>query len=89
MKFRPSVVIGAVTLLSLLSMSSCIKSYTCHCNITYTGTPGLPDTTTQEYTIKDTQSGAKSKCAAQSGTYQKTTDPEQGQVTTTESCYLY
>jgi len=89
MKFRPSLVLLLLVFTAVVSMSSCIKTYTCHCSITYSGIPGLPDSTNQEYQIKDTQSGAKSKCAAASGTYNNTPYVGQSGITTTENCYLY
>ena len=74
--------------IALCSASSCTKNYTCHCDIKYTGVPGLPDSTSKEFSIVDTKSGAKSKCTGQSGNYTNKdtyTDP----IYTTETCYLY
>ncbi len=67
----------------LVSMSSCTKSYTCHCDIVYSGYPGLPDSSTKEYTIIDNKTGAKSKCSAESGTYNN------NNIKSVETCYLY
>lgn len=64
-------------------MSSCVKSYTCHCNIVYTNEPGLPDSAQQEFTISDTKSNAKSKCQSESTTYNN------NYINTRETCYLY
>jgi len=80
MKFRAFLLMALAV---SLTMASCTKNYTCYCGITYSGTPGLPDSTTQTYTIKDTQSNAKSKCQKESGTYNNNS------ITTVENCYLY
>jgi len=64
-------------------LTSCTKSYTCHCNIKYSGTPGLPDSSVQEYTIQDTKSGAKAKCDAESGKY------VHNGIESVETCFLY
>lgn len=65
-------------------MSACTRDYTCRCGIKYTGKPGLPDSTTKDYTIKDTKSHAKELCEANSVDY---TDADS--VHTVENCYLY
>ena len=73
----------AVAFAGVCSASSCVKSYTCHCDFTYTGVPGLPDSTTSnEYEIKDTKSSAKSKCEGQSGTF------DNNNIHTQETCHL-
>lgn len=82
MKFRILFLL-ALAVTGILSMSSCVKSYTCHCVISYSGTPGLPDTVIKEYTVKDTKSGAKSKCSSESGTYNN------NGIMTDEHCYIY
>jgi hypothetical protein len=82
MKFRPLLLL-ALVFAGSVSMTSCVKSYTCHCNIKYSGSPGLPDSTSTEYTIKDTKSTAKSKCEKESGTY------DNNGIHTVETCYLY
>jgi hypothetical protein len=64
-------------------MNSCTKKYICHCDIKYSGAPGLPDSSAQEYDITDTKDGATSKCKAESGTF------DNNGIHTTESCYLY
>ncbi len=66
-------------------MSSCVKSYTCHCDIKYSRSPGLPDSTFQEYDIKDVKSSAKSKCEKESGVF----DNPDLSIHTVETCYLY
>jgi len=82
MKFRPSLLVIMV-FAAFITMSSCVKKYTCHCNIYYSGTPGLPDSTTQEYDITDSKNNATSKCKAESGTY------DNNGIHTVETCYLY
>ncbi len=82
MKFRPSLLLVMVFAV-FIAMSSCVKKYTCHCNIVYSGAPGLPDSTSQEYDITDSKSGAKSKCSAESGNYTNNS------ITTVETCYIY
>lgn len=81
MKFRFYTVM-ALAFVGTMSMSSCVKSYVCHCDISYSGQPGLPDSNSKEYTVKDTKSNATSKCSANSGTYNN------NNITTTENCYL-
>ena len=82
MKFRVSLLL-ALAIAGIVSMSSCVKNYTCHCVISYSGVLGLPDTVIKEYSVKDTKSGAKSKCSGESGTY------DNNGITTDENCYLY
>ena len=90
MKLRPSLILICIALAGAVSMSSCVKSYTCHCDITYSGVPGLPDSTNQEYTISNIKSTAQNECANASGTFTNTTQsPEQGTIKTKENCYLY
>lgn len=82
MKFRlPILFVLAFT--GIVAMSSCVKKYTCHCVIKYSGYPGLPDSSIQEYDITDSKSGAKSKCEGES--IDKTTNG----VRTVETCTLY
>lgn len=69
--------------LGLFLFSSCIKKYTCHCAISYSNAPGLPDSTYTEYDITDTKDNARSKCQAQSGNYTN------NYIKTVENCYLY
>lgn len=68
---------------TLLSFSSCVREYTCRCEVSYTGKPGLPASNTKEYTIKNSEKNAKSLCSGASKTYS-----EMG-ITTTEACDLY
>jgi len=82
MKFRPFVLV-AMAVIGMVTMGSCTKNYTCQCVISYSGQPGLPDTVVNNYNIKDTKSGAKSKCSGNSATY------SQNGINTVENCYLY
>ena len=82
MKFRTCLLLF-VAFAGITAMSSCTKNYTCHCDITYSGVPGLPDSTFKEYSITDTKSGAKSKCSGES------LDKTQNYIHTVEKCYLY
>lgn len=82
MKLRFSILLIAV-FLCITVFSSCTREYICQCAITYTGAPGLPDSTVREYNIKDTKKKAKSACEANSGTY--TT----GDITAKEECHIY
>jgi hypothetical protein len=50
-----------------LFVSSCTREYICQCRIKYTGNPpGLPDSSTQEFMIRDTKDEAFIKCEANS-----------------------
>jgi len=82
MKFRPSIV-AIIFFAGALSMTSCIKKYTCRCEIKYQGYPGLPDSSVNEYEIHDSKAGAKSKCEKNSGTYDN-----QG-IKAIETCELF
>lgn len=82
MKLRLSLM-AVATIAVFVCMSSCTKNYTCHCDITYKGYPGLPDSSSQEYTIKDTKSNATSKCKQQSASYTN------NGISTVENCYIY
>ena len=68
---------------TLLFASSCVRDYTCTCQIVYTGQTGLPDTLVREYNIKDTKKNAKSVCEGNS-----TTSDNNG-IHTEEECHLY
>jgi hypothetical protein len=82
MKFRVFLLL-AVAFAGVISMSSCVKEYTCQCVIKYSGVPGLPDSVVNEYSIQDTKSGAEQKCKDESGTYNT------NGVQTVEACKLY
>ena len=83
MRFRPSLILLALVLAGSFSMTSCVKNYTCRCVIKYSGYPGLPDSTVNEYTISNTKSAAKSKCEKESGSY------DNGPIHSDETCVLY
>ncbi|MES2702510.1 MAG: hypothetical protein V4649_07720 [Bacteroidota bacterium] len=82
MKFR-TILLLAVLFAAFLATSSCVKKYTCHCDITYSGAPGLPDSTFQEFDITDAKAAAKSKCE------DETYEHEENGIKTKEECYLY
>lgn len=82
MKFRTQLLL-IVALLALAGMNSCTKKYTCHCNIHYTGVPGMPDSTFNEYDIRDTKGKAEDLCKKNSATF------DNAGVHTVEECYLY
>ncbi|MCF8450393.1 MAG: hypothetical protein K9G49_11035 [Taibaiella sp.] len=78
---------GSVLLLlavaGIVGMSSCVKKYTCQCSIVYSGAPGLPDSTTNEYDINDTKKAAESLC--EDASFEKI---ENG-IKIVETCKLY
>ena len=76
---------SALTLagLFLFGNSSCTREYTCQCIMSYSGVPGLPDSTTREYTIQDTKKKAQDLCRGNSKVYQE------GNITTREECDLW
>ena len=82
MKFITTIIL-ALAVAGAILMTSCTKSYTCHCNIHYSGTPGLPDSSSQEYSIENNKAGAQSTCNAQSGTFNN------NGIKTVETCFLY
>ena len=82
MKLRLSLLV-AIGFIILVGMSSCVRTYTCQCYISYSGQPGLPDTLLQEYQIKGIKSQAKTDC--QSHNMNKTTNG----VTANVNCDLY
>jgi len=82
MKFRTTILL-LLAIAGSVYMTSCTKSYTCQCSIVYSGSPGLPDSSTQEYSITDSKSNATSKCKAESGTFTN------NGITSTETCILY
>ncbi len=82
MKLRP-VILLAAAFVCMMSYSSCVKKYICHCDIKYSGYPGLPDSTYKEFDVTDSKSNAKSTCEKESGSR---TD---NGVTSVENCYLY
>lgn len=68
----------------LISLSSCVREYTCQCTIKYSGQAGLPQDVHREYPIRDTKGNARDLCK---GNSQKPT--EKGGITTEETCDLY
>ncbi|MBS1586821.1 MAG: hypothetical protein JSS82_14895 [Bacteroidetes bacterium] len=82
MKLRPFL-ITAVALASIIGMSSCSRNFTCRCTIKYSGVPGLPDSTSSEYTINDSKAHAQSLC--EGGSYVT----NQNGVHTEENCELF
>lgn len=82
MKLSPGLIVAAAFLV-MVCISSCRRDYTCQCEISYSGQPGLPDTIYRDYPITDTKKKAKDLCEKNSSV----TDKEG--ITTTENCYLY
>lgn len=71
------------TVFVLFGATSCVRDYTCQCTVTYSGAPGLPDSSIQQYSVRDTKAKAKSACEGKSGNY--TT----GSISMKEKCILY
>lgn len=84
MRFRSSVLL-ILTIVGVLTMSSCVKNYTCQCVVKYSGAPGLPDSTYTEYKITNNKSGAESVCEEESFEH---TDATTG-IKVVETCKLY
>ncbi len=82
MKLRPFLT-TAIAVISIICMSSCTRNFTCRCVFTYSGVPGLPDSTYTEYTIKDSKAHAKSLCEGGSNVTDK------NGVHTEENCSLF
>ncbi len=82
MKQRFSL-IAVLAVFMVVGMSSCVRDYICHCEVKYEGYPGLPDSSYNEYNIRDKKEEAKTLCEANSATY------ELNGIKTTENCYLY
>ena len=66
-----------------LLLSSCVREYTCQCQIVYTGTPGLPDTLVREYPIKDSKKKATTLCE------QNSTTADNNGIHTEEKCTIF
>lgn len=66
-----------------LFFSSCVREYTCQCQIVYSGSPGLPDTVIKTYPVKDTKKKAKSICE------QNSTTSDNNGIRTEEECRLF
>jgi hypothetical protein len=73
----------AAALFMAVSMSSCVRDYICHCEVKYSGYPGLPDSTYREYPITDKKDAAKSQCEAATFT------GELNGIKTVETCTLF
>ena len=73
----------ALAIAGIITSTSCTKKYICHCNINYSGAPGLPDSTFKEYDITDTKDKAKRKGEGESGTHTNNFIPS------VKTCYLY
>ncbi len=65
MKLRPGILLALCFTIMVL-MSSCVHKYICQCEVSYTGQPGLPDTSIREYDITDTRKKAQTACEANS-----------------------
>ena len=78
--FTTLLLLGGIT---VLGGTSCVRDYTCQCDIKYTGQPGLPDSLTKEYPIRDTKSKAKSLCEANSSS------ADANGIHTEEKCHLF
>lgn len=83
MKKQFTSLLFALSAMVLLFATSCTREYTCQCKMTYTGAPGLPVGEVREYKIRDTKSGAESKCQAGSQSYDK------DGIHTDEACDLF
>jgi hypothetical protein len=74
-----------VTVFALFCIvTSCTQEYSCQCIVKYSGNPpGLPDSTIQEFAIKNKKKQAKAECEANSITLS-----ENG-ITMMETCRLF
>ena len=78
-KILPIVIISL-----LFFLNACTQEYICQCRIKYTGNPpGLPDSSTVEFNIRDKKKAAIKKCEANSTTYTK------DGITFDEKCRIY
>lgn len=75
--------LSIIGLLLAITMTSCVRDYTCQCKITFSGKPGLPEPQIREYSVSNTLKEAKKECSDRSQIY--IVDG----VTTTEECELY
>lgn len=82
MRNRYSTMLIATVAL-VFGLTSCTKKYTCQCVISYSGSPGLPDTTVNEYDVYNSKKGAEKVC--EEASYEKT---ENG-VKIVETCKLF
>jgi hypothetical protein len=81
MKLLNTLILSAA-IMTIIGASSCTKEYTCQCTIKYSGIPGLPDSTINEYQVRDTKSKAKTICEGNSAKFDK------DNVNTQETCNL-
>lgn len=58
----------AIMAIGALSLASCKKEYVCECQKTYTGSSGSVTVDDGNYTFKDTQARAETKCNDQEST---------------------
>lgn len=73
------------SLILMCSLNSCVREYYCQCHISFSGATNLPDTTMNEYIIKDTKDNAEKLCE---GASTSSSDPITG-IKTTERCSLF
>lgn len=78
-----SILILSAAALVITGGTSCTQEYTCHCSIKYSGQPGLPDSTVQNYSIRDKKANAKSLCEDRSK------HTEANGIKTDEDCSLF
>jgi hypothetical protein len=89
MRFRRPFIFLAMLLAGSLSMTSCVKNYTCQCVIKYGGYPGLPDSVINTYTITNDKTDAQSKCKNEAFNASNTPYVNNAAITATETCILY
>ena len=82
MKLRTGLFV-AIASITILGLSSCIREYTCQCEIAYSGKPGLPDTLITSYKLADTKKNAETLCRENSK------ESEDNGIKTVETCDLY
>ncbi len=77
-------IVPVLVLSVMLLASSCTQEYICQCAIKYTGNPpGLPDSSTVEFKIRDKKKEAIKKCEENSTTFTK------DGITLDEKCRIY
>lgn len=77
------VIYAILFLLISTALTSCVKEYTCQCEISFTGKPGLPEPYIRDYKMSNTFKEADQECTNRSRQYS-----DDG-VITTERCELY
>ncbi|NCX96523.1 MAG: hypothetical protein EBX41_08965 [Chitinophagia bacterium] len=83
MKIRNTAFALFFVLIMSVLHTACMKKYICHCQISYEGYAGLPDTATRDYEIMDTKTKAQSECEKQN------LNTKKNYITTREDCKLY